>query len=156
MTRGVLIVCAAVLVPCLVFAKRGAPAKVEPVIDQGIRYIAPKDDGRRAYIEAWDVRTNKKLWDLTVFTNRIDPKLEEDVQWFFIDKLGVHDETLIVKSERGITYQVDLKTKAITQTEAAWSAAPGVPAYRNEIPEPIERAIANGSLAKKYELSYRM
>src|SRR5439155_10373769 len=37
-----------------------------------------------------------------------------------------------------------------------WSAAPGVPAYRNEIPEPIERAIANGSLAKKYELSYRM
>src|SRR6266513_666113 len=121
-----------VLLPGLALAKRAAPAKVEPVIHQGVRYIAPNDDGRRAYIEAWDVQTNTKLWDLTVFTNRINPKLEEDVQWFFIDKLGVYDETLIVKSERGITYQVDLKTKAITQTEAAWSAAPGVPANRNE------------------------
>ena len=138
------------------FGKRTAPATVEPVIHEGVRYIAPNDDGRRAYIEAWDVQTNTKLWDLTVFTNRIDPKLEEDVQWFFIDKLGVHDETLIVKSERGITYQIDLKTKAITQSEAAWSAIPGVPAHRNEIPELIERAITNGSLAKKYELSYRM
>ena len=138
------------------FGKRTAPATVEPVIHEGIRYIAPNDDGRRAYIEAWDAQTKKKLWDLTVFTNRIDPKLEEDVQWFFIDKLGVRDGTLIVKSERGITYQIDLKTKAITQSEAAWSVAPGVTGHRNEIPELIERAIANGSLAKKYDLSYRM
>ena len=29
-------------------------------------------------------------------------------------------------------------------------------AHRNEIPDLIERAIANGSLAKKYELSYRL
>ena len=92
--------------------KRTARVTVEPVIHEGVRYIAPNDDGRHAYIEAWDVQTNKKLWDLTVFTNRIDPKLEEDVQWFFIDKPAVRDGTLIVKSERGITYQIDLKTKA--------------------------------------------
>src|SRR5436305_12641729 len=106
MTRGVLIVCAAVLVPCLVFAKRGAPAKVEPVIDQGVRYIAPNDDGRRAYIEAWDVQTNKKLWDLTIFVNRIDPNLEEDVQWVFIKALRFQDGTLIVTPEGGKTYRV--------------------------------------------------
>ena len=148
--------CAAVLVPCLVFAKRGAPAKVEPVIDQGIRYIAPKDDGRRAYIEAWDVRTNKKLWELTVFTNRIDPKLEEDVQWVFIKALEIRDGTLMVTSERGKTYQVDLTTKAITQSELSWSPPPDTATQLNNVPEAIEKAITNGPLAKNYDVSFRL
>jgi hypothetical protein len=104
-----------VLLPSLALAKRAAPPKVEPVVHQGVRYIAPNDDGRRAYIEAWDVQTNKKLWDLTVFTNRIDPKLEEDVQHFFIKTLRVQSGTLIVTSERCKTYRVDLKTKVVTQ-----------------------------------------
>ncbi len=114
MSRFVIILVAtALLMPSLALAKRTAPAKVEPVIHQGIRYIAPNDDGRRAYIEAWDVRTNKRLWDLTIFTNRIDPKLEEDVQWVFIRTLSVQDGTLIVTSEGSETYRVDLKTKAV-------------------------------------------
>ena len=117
MSRFVLIFVAALLLPSLALGKRAAPAKVEPVIHQGIRYIVPNDDGRRAYIEAWDVRTNKKLWDLTIFTNRIDPKLEEDVQHVFIKTLNVRDGTLIVTSERGEPYRVDLKTKAVTQSE---------------------------------------
>ena len=107
----------ALLLPTLALAKRAAPAKVEPVIHQGVRYTAPNDDGRRAYIETWDVQTNKKLWDLTIFTNRIDPNLEEDVQHVFIKTLNVRDGTLIVTSERGETYRVDLKTKAVTQSE---------------------------------------
>jgi hypothetical protein len=150
-----LILLVATLLPCLASAKRIASAKVEPVIYEGVRYVAPNDDGRRAYIEAWDVQTNKKLWDLTVFTNPIDPKLEEDVQWFFIDKLSIHNNTLIVKSERGTTYQIDLRTKAITESEATWSAAPNLTAPPHEIPELIDRAMVTGSLAKKYELSYR-
>ena len=117
MSRFVLIFVAALLLPSLALAKRVAPAKVEPVIYQGIRYIAPNDDGRRAYIEAWDVRTNKKIWDVTVFTNRIDPKLEEDVQWVFVTTLNVRDGTLIVTSERGKIYFVDVNTKAVTQSE---------------------------------------
>jgi hypothetical protein len=145
-----------VFLPSSSFAKRIAPAAVEPVIHEGARYVAPNDDGRRAYIEAWDVRTNKKLWDLTVFTNRIDPKLEEDVQWVFIITISIRDHTLIVTSERGMTYQIDLQTKAITQSEAAWSAATDVIAHSPDIPKVIDKAIANESLAKKYELSYRM
>ena len=114
--RFVLIFVAMVLLlPSLALAKRIAPAKVEPVTHQGVRYIAPNYDGRRAYIEAWDVQTNKKLWDLTIFTNRIDPKLEEDVQWVFIKELNIRDGALIVTSERDKIYQVDLKTKAVTQ-----------------------------------------
>ena len=117
MSRSVLILVAvALLLPSLALAKRAAPAKVEPVIHEGIRYVAPNDDGRRAYIEAWDVQTNKKLWDLTVFTNRIDPNLEEDVQSIFIKALNIRDGALVVTSERDKIYQVDLKTKAVTQS----------------------------------------
>jgi hypothetical protein len=105
------------LLPSLALAKRIAPAKVEPVIYQGVRYIAPNDDGRRAYIEARDVQTNKKLWDLTIFTNRIDPTLEEDVQWVFIKALSIRDGTLTVTSERDKIYRIDLKTKAVRQSE---------------------------------------
>jgi hypothetical protein len=101
--------------PSLALAKRAAPTKVEPVIHRGVRYIAPNDDGRRAYIEAWDVETNKKLWDLTIFTNRIDPRLEEDVQWVFIKALNIRNGALVVTSERDKIYRVDLKTKTVTQ-----------------------------------------
>ena len=106
----------ALLLPSLALAKRVAPAKVEPVIHQGVRYIAPNDDGRRAYIEAWDIQTNKKLWDLTIFTTRIDPTLEDDVQWVFIKALNIRDGALIVTSERDKIYRVDLKTKTVRQS----------------------------------------
>ena len=118
MSRYVLIfVAVALLLPSLALAKRLAPAEVEPVIHQGVRYIAPNDDGRRGYIEAWDVQTNKRLGDLTIFTNRIDPTLEEDVQWVFIKALNIRDGTLIVTSERDKIYRVDLKTKTVTESE---------------------------------------
>jgi hypothetical protein len=74
MTQFPLLVCIMTLLPCLAGAKRLPPATVAPVVYQGIRYVAPNDDIRRVYVEAWNVRTNKKLWDLTVFTNRIDPR----------------------------------------------------------------------------------
>jgi hypothetical protein len=110
-------VAAALLVPSLAIAKRVAPAKVEPVVYQGVRYVAPNDDGRRAYIEARGVRTNKKRWDLTIFTNRIDPTLEEDVQWVFIKALNIRNGALVVTSERDNIYRVDLKTKTVTESE---------------------------------------
>jgi hypothetical protein len=154
--RLALLVCAMAFLPCLAAAKRIAPAKVEPVVYEGIRYVAPNDDGRRAYIEAWDVQTNRKLWSLTVFTNRIDPKLEEDIQWVFINGLSLHDGTLMVGSERGTTYRIDLQTKAITQSTAMQSPVPGETAHPHDIPELIDRAITNGLLAKEYELSFRV
>jgi hypothetical protein len=76
--------------------------------------VAPNDDGRRARVEAWDVKTGGKLWDLTVFTNPIDPALEEDVQWDFIKSMRIADGRLVVTSEQGKTSRVDLKTRKVT------------------------------------------
>jgi hypothetical protein len=151
MTRSILTLFVAVaLLPCLASAKRAASEKVEPAIYEGVRYVAPNDDVRRAHIEAWDIQTNKKLWDLTIFTNQIDPNLEEDLQWVFIQDLSIQDGALMVKSERGQTYQVDLKTKAIKQSDSASSP----PLKTVQImPEVIGKAIANGSLAKAYDIS---
>ena len=120
-TRLPIILSLILLLLQLASAKRLAPVKVHPVIYQGIRYVAPNDDGRRGYIEAWNVGTNKRLWEVTLFTNRIDPNLEEDVQWVFIKALNIHDGRFTVTSESGQTYQVDLNTKAITQTNSASS-----------------------------------
>jgi len=151
--RLILILFAVVLLPGLASAKRVAPAKVEPVIHKGVRYVAPNDDGRRAYIEAWDVPTNRKLWDLPVFTNRIDPTLEEDVQWVFINSLSHRNGMLVVTSERGMTYQIDLETRAVTQSDPVSSPSPEAV---HEIPELIKRAITNRPLAKKYEVAFRL
>jgi len=153
--RGILIVFAMLALPCLASAKRATPPKIEPVIYQGIRYVTPNDDGRRAYVEAWDVQANKKLWDLTVFTNHIDPKLEEDVQWVFVNNLSVRNGTLLVTSERGNTYQIDLKTKMITQSDVRMPESDAT-AHLHDIPEVIDRAITSGLLANEYELSFRV
>jgi hypothetical protein len=90
MTRLAVILFLTLLLSQLASAKRLPSVKVDPVFYEGIRDVAPNDDGRRGYIVAWNVGTNKKLWELTVFTNRIDPNLEENVQWEFIKTLNIH------------------------------------------------------------------
>jgi len=89
MTRLPFILLLTLLLPQLTSAKCLPPVKVDPVIYEGIRYVTPNDDGRRGYIEAWNVGSNKKLWELTIFTNGIDPNLEEDVQSVFIKRLNI-------------------------------------------------------------------
>ena len=156
MTRLVLTLIALLLLLCLALGKRTAPPTITPVLHAGIRYAAPNDDGRRGYIEAWDAQTNNKLWDLTVFTNRIDPKLEEDVQWVFVKSLSVRDNTLMVISERGKTYGIDLKTRAITQLDSAQSLTAETTAQAYDIPELVQKAVTNGSLARKYDVSLHL
>ena len=153
MTRLAVILLLALLLFELTSAKHLPPVNVAAVIHDGIRYVAPNDDGRRGYIEAWNVGTNKKLWELTIFTNGIDPNLEEDVQWVFIKALSIQDGRLMVTSESGRTYQVDLNTKAITQSESVSSPSPG--AIR-DIPDAVKRALTNGSTGKEYDLSFRI
>jgi hypothetical protein len=153
MTRLAVILLLTLLLPQLAFAKRIAPVKVASVIYEGIRNVAPNDNGRRGYIEAWNVVTNKKLWELTLFTNGIDPNLEEDVQRVFIKSLNIRNGRLIVTSERGKTYQVDLDTKPITQPDSLSSPSTG--AIR-DVPDAVKRALTSGSPEKQYDLSSRM
>jgi hypothetical protein len=58
MTRFAIILSLTLLMQQLASAKRIAPVNIAPVTYEGIRYVAPNDDGRRGYIEAWNVATN--------------------------------------------------------------------------------------------------
>jgi hypothetical protein len=153
MTRLAVIPLLALFLPQLASAKRTAPVKVDPIVYEGIRYVAPNDDGRRGYIEAWNVGTNKKLWELTIFTNSIDPNLEEDVQWVFIKALNIQDGTLVVTSESGKIYQVDVNTKAVTQPDSVSSPSPGAIC---DMPGAVEKALTNVSTGKEYDVFFRI
>jgi hypothetical protein len=71
----------------------------------------------------------------------------------FIKALDVQDGGLIVTSERGKTYHVDVNTKAITQPDSRSSPSPG--AIRN-VPGTVKKALTNGSTGKKYDLSFHV
>lgn len=119
-THLLLVILVLVATPCL--AKRVPAPKVPPMESGGIRYVAPNTNGRTAYVEAWDIRTGRKLWTAKVFTNRIRPRLERDVQWVYIKKLEIVGQRLIATDERGGTHVVDLGRQA----PDAWETGPTI------------------------------
>jgi hypothetical protein len=95
------------------WAKRTAPKDVKPIVHEGVKYLTPHDNGREGKIIAEDEKTGKKLWEAVVYKVKIDPNLEEDVQWVFISGLELHGNKLIVSNEKGDSYAVDIKTKKV-------------------------------------------
>jgi hypothetical protein len=95
------------------WAKREAPKPVTPVIHNGVKYVASIDNGREGKIEARNEKTGEKLWDVVVYTVRIDPNLEEDVQWVFITGLTLRDNSLLVTNEKHEQFILDLKTRKV-------------------------------------------
>ena len=76
------------------YSLRMAPEKSNPVVYEGIRYVAPNDDGRACVIRS------------------------------AIKALNAHDGRLTVISEHGNMYEIDLKTKAITRSDRLLSPSP--------------------------------
>ena len=95
------------------WCKRGGAPIVEPVIYANVKYIVPNDNGRRAYIEAWDLKTNKKVWEQTIFTTTIIPLLEEDVQWVLIKRLKIENGNILITDEKERQYSLNPTTKKV-------------------------------------------
>ncbi len=95
------------------WCKRGGAPIVGSVLYDNIRYTVPNDDGTREYIQAWDMETQKKIWELTIYTNAIQPGLEKDVQWVFIDTMKLGKDHLLITDKRARRFLVDLKTRQI-------------------------------------------
>jgi outer membrane protein assembly factor BamB len=107
----------AAVLTCDAWAKRSEPKKVNPVIHGGVKYVAPNVNGREGKVEALDQKTGEKLWDKVIYTVKIDPNLEEDVQWVFITALSIRDGKLLVTNEKGDQYTLDFKTKNIEKVK---------------------------------------
>lgn len=98
-------------------AKRSGPAKVEPIIHEGVRYEAPNENGRRAIIRASDAKTGKQLWEKEIFTVTIKPDLEQDVQWVFIKRLSIEQQKLIIVATNGKSYALNLDTREVLKLD---------------------------------------
>src|SRR5437868_1132225 len=92
-------------------AKRSGPEKVEPVTHEGVIYSAPLEDGRRGIVRATEASTGKLLWEKEIYTIKIRPDLEEDVQWGFINSLRLEKKQLLILVEKHHSYSLDLKTR---------------------------------------------
>ena len=97
------------------WAKRGGPKPVAPVVRSGVKYVAPNGNGRTGRVEARNEQTGEKLWDAVIYTVKIDPNIEEDVQWVFITGLAVRDNALLVTNEKNELFTLDLKTKKVAK-----------------------------------------
>jgi hypothetical protein len=108
----------AVLVPLLLaatpaLAKRAAPKPVTPVVVNAVEYSAPS--GQMGFVIATDTTSHKELWRERIYTVKIDPALERDVQDVFITSLVEEKGSLIVTNERGESYALDLATRKVTK-----------------------------------------
>jgi hypothetical protein len=99
------------------FAKRMPPKEVKPVVHDGVKYIANHDNGREGIVVAQDEKSGKKLWEAVIYKVKIDPNLEEDVQWVFISGMEITGDKLIVANEKRDLYSLDLKTQKVEKLE---------------------------------------
>jgi hypothetical protein len=91
-------------------AKRLPAPIVQPAVANGIKYVAPNKIGTKGIIQAWNIKTGKKLWEKTLYTVRLNPKLETDVQWLYIQSIQIKGNQIIATNEQNQRYSINLKT----------------------------------------------
>lgn len=104
-----------------------APPAVEPVVLDGIRYMqdmsGPKVEGAApgGRLEAVDATTGAPLWHLQVYKVIDDtpPSLTHPGRYFRSLRADTARGVLLIEDEAGLTYEVDLKSRAAKQLGAA-------------------------------------
>ena len=111
--------------PFVAFGKHPAPPQVGAVTNNGVRYVVPNDEGLRAYVEAWDVLTGKKLWARTIVRHHyIPPFGTECMHYEYLKSMSLQDGNLMLKSDRGRTYSLDTQTRAVRRVKLEWPHHP--------------------------------
>ena len=106
-------------------AKRFVPPEVEPMVYDNIKYTAPRFSESMShqqlsgYIEAWDTRTDKKLWELKVYDIKYDPGLQKADQEVYITSLRIEMGKLLVTNESGDRYEVEPGTRMVRKKTGA-------------------------------------
>ena len=97
-------------------AKHVAAPSVEPIVYDGVRYVVPNDNGLRAYVEAWNVQTGRRLWTKTVFRHWYFPvpfARTECMHYEYLVSMRLLRDKLVLVSERGREYELDMRKRAI-------------------------------------------
>lgn len=103
--------------------KRPSPPQVAPVVSEGVMYKATYDlgvSGKRNYIiEIWNEKGETKVREVIVYTVQFKKGLEADVQNDFIARMQRDGNDLIVTSERGNKFSVNLSTYVVKKIGAS-------------------------------------
>lgn len=101
------------MVCSLALAERMPPKEVAPIYYKGVKFIAPTN--KMGIVEAWDIETNKKVWEKKVYQVFFNPLMERDVQDVFISSLSIEGEKLVVVNERGKRFEIDIPKNVLKQ-----------------------------------------
>lgn len=85
------------------------PKEPKSVSYLGIKYSAPID--KKAHVIAFNEKTGKKLFEKRIYEETINPEMEEDVQWIFINNLKIKNNHLLIKNTNNEIYSMDLSKK---------------------------------------------
>lgn len=106
------------------FAKRLPPPVVKPVTVDGIEYrtatnrnLKGPGPGLHASVGAFDTKTGKALWSVTLYEIRYKPNLETDVQDVYPAQMTLNGRVLEVTDENGLRYRVNIDKQTVVVTK---------------------------------------
>jgi hypothetical protein len=106
--------------PFVVSAKHVAPTRIDPIVCQGIRYVVPNAEGLRAYVEAWDLATDRMLWKKTIVRHFYFPFVgTECMHYEYINTMTLNDGHLIFTTDRGRGFSLDLRRRTVHKLRIA-------------------------------------
>lgn len=108
MKKALLVVLLMLCLVSVAWAKRSPPKDVAPVRSGAVELRVPH--GQMGCIEAWDTEAKQLVWRRQIYAVRYDVELERDVQDVFIESIELQTGKLLVKNERGSTYELDLNS----------------------------------------------
>lgn len=98
----------------ITLADRDNPKPVTPVEHNGITYKAPTYDPKTGYtvgfVEAYDTKTNRRIWSRQIYVVKLNTEMESDAQDVYITGLSLKDNKLFISTERGFEYELDIST----------------------------------------------
>jgi len=99
--------------------KKHAATKAVEVMHEGVRYKAAHRltaNGDKAtnaaYVEAWDAKSQKKLWEVLLYENEA---AESDNA--LLTSMKVDGDKLVVRNRRKETFEVDLASHQVAQRQ---------------------------------------
>ena len=89
------------------------------VVYAGVRYVASQrlvatgtDTSMQAYVEAWDAKTKKKLWEARLDQASSDA---DDKKPVIVKSMKIVGDALVVSAKFGHSYEVNLESHAVAQ-----------------------------------------
>ncbi len=98
-------------------ADRDNPKPVMPVEHNGVIFKAPTYDPKTGYtvgfVEAYDTKTNRRIWSRQIYVVKYNTDMESDTQAVYITHLSLKDNKLLISTERGFEYELDISTLGV-------------------------------------------